>query len=317
MNYTHLSKEERSTIAQMRKAGYSQAAIARVLQRHPATISRELKRNYNRQYGHGYYSADRAQEQANGRLSRSRRRSSFSPQQQSEVARLIRHDLSPEQVSGRLALKGSFEISFSTIYDWIRRDQVLGGDLYTRLRHSAKRRRKGYGRPDSRGRMRGKRAISERPKGAHNRTRYGHWEIDTVVGPGKACILTLVERKSGLTHIRLLANRTTAEANRAILALIRRHPGRFLTITADNGTEFHGFKEIEARTDTKIYFAAPYHSWERGTNENTNGLIRQYIPKRTSMASLTQYECDRIANKLNDRPRKRLGFYTPGEVFPL
>ncbi len=154
------------------------------------------------------------------------------------------------------------------------------------------------------------------------RARLVHWEIDTVMGQSLGessdCILTLVERKSGYVLIGKMAARTarTAEAARAAaVALMARHPGRFATITADNGTEFHSHRQVEAETEVKFYFATPHHSWERGTNENTNGLIRQYLPKGQSMARMTQHECDQIAEQLNNRPRKRHDYKTPYECF--
>ena len=144
----------------------------------------------------------------------------------------------------------------------------------------------------------------------------GHWEIDTVMGVGNEhCIVTLVERATGYVLIGKLASRNMEEATRRTIQLIRKHPEKFRTITADNGTEFHGYKKIEKATGVKVYFATPYHSWERGSNENMNGLIRQYLPKRQSMAHVTQHECNRIAMKLNTRPRKRYGFDTPEERF--
>jgi IS30 family transposase len=148
------------------------------------------------------------------------------------------------------------------------------------------------------------------------RGQVGHWEIDTVMGTGsKDCIVSLVERKTGLVLIGKLQDRTTASLNRRVIAIIKRHEGAFQTITADNGTEFHHYHGIEARTTAVFYFARPYHSWERGSNENANGLIRQYLPKGVSLARLTQHQCNSIARKLNQRPRKRLGFRTPLECY--
>jgi IS30 family transposase len=184
------------------------------------------------------------------------------------------------------------------------------------LRGASKQRRKRYGRYDSRGRLAGKRHLSERPASVEHRKAVGHWEIDTVMGTGNDhCVVTLVERATGTTLIGKLRERTAAELNRETIALIRKHPGMFLTITADNGTEFHSYREIERATGVKFYFATPHHAWERGTNENTNGLIRQYLPKRTSMAHVTQRGCNAIARKLNTRPRKRYDYQTPEERF--
>jgi transposase, IS30 family len=161
--------------------------------------------------------------------------------------------------------------------------------------------------------------IGERPARVEGRGQIGHWEIDTMMGesPGENshCVLTLVERKSGYLMIGKLQARTAAETNRALLGLMARHPGRMRTITADNGTEFRWYGEVEALSSVKFYFATPHHSWERGTNENTNGLIRQYLPKGQTMARVTQSECDLIAAHLNNRHRKRHGYKTPNQCF--
>jgi len=143
---------------------------------------------------------------------------------------------------------------------------------------------------------------------------FGHWEMDTIVSPdGRDCVVTLVERVTGCVLLGKLRSRTVAALNRRVIQLIRAHRSLFKTITVDNGTEFHGYRKIERATGTTFYFATPYHSWERGTNENTNGLIRQYIPKRSSMKDLTQAQCVTIAQRLNNRPRKRHRFLTPIE----
>jgi IS30 family transposase len=177
-------------------------------------------------------------------------------------------------------------------------------------------RRKRHNSYDFRGRLAGKRHISERPTHVEKRRTVGHWEVDTVIGKGaKDCVTTLVERKTGYALIGKLPDRTKLATSKRLKTLIRRAPGRFKTITADNGTEFHDYESVERATGVKFYFATPYHSWERGSNENFNGLLRQYLPKRTSQAGLTQRDCDRIAKKLNTRPRKRLGYRTPEECF--
>ena len=168
---------------------------------------------------------------------------------------------------------------------------------------------------DSRGRLADKRHITERPSSVEDREEVGHWEIDTVIGHGsKDCIVTLVERATGYLLIGKLPDRTTASLNKVTIKLIKNSPLPVKTITADNGTEFHQYKEIEKRTGTLFYFATPHHSWERGSNENANGLIRQYIPKRTSMKELTQEGCTAIERRLNSRPRKRYGFKSPWEM---
>jgi transposase, IS30 family len=314
MMYHQITSGERYMLAAYRKQGMTQAEIARQLGRHPSTIGREIKRNSTP--FDDAYRPSRANEQANGRRSRSRRNQHFTAPDYARVEKLLCRQWSPEQVSGHLRRVGELRISHETIYRHIWRDKQAGGLLYTHLRGARKQRRKRYGAYDSRGRLAGKRPISERPADVETRQTPGHWEIDTVMGTGsRDCIVTLVERKSGLTLIGKLDSRTKESLNQRTIRLIARHATAFNTITSDNGTEFHDYKFIEHCTGVTFYFATPHHSWERGTNENTNGLIRQYLPKGSSMQHLTQHQCNAIALQLNSRPRKRLAFKTPLECF--
>ena len=314
MAYRQLTSGERYMLAALRKQGFNQAQIAHALGRHRSTVCRELHRNSTR--ADGRYRASTAQERTNGRRSRSRRNSRFTPEDFALIDELLCRQWSPEQVAGHLARSGQLSISHETIYRHVWRDKRAGGLLYTHLRGARKRRRKRYGAYDSRGRLAGKRMISERPAEVEARREAGHWEADTVAGSGASdCVVTLVERKTGLVLIGKLADRTAGSLSRRVLRLIGRHAGRFETVTADNGTEFHDYKRIEEGTKALFYFARPYHSWERGSNENANGLLRQYLPKGASMAGLSQQQCNAIARKLNTRPRKRLGFRTPLECF--
>lgn len=311
MSYRQLTPEERYALSALRRQGLSQAAIARTLHRHPSTISRELRRNSR---GH-WYRPSKAEQMTRGRRSRSRRNLRIQESSWALVVSLLELRWSPEQIAGRLRSEGRLRISHETIYRHIWADRRRGGALYKHLRGAQKRRRKRYGAYDSRGRLAGKRSIDERPPGAKNRSRFGHLEGDTVIGTDRHCILTLVDRKSGFLWIGKLPRRSVQATNERAISLIRGAARPIRTLTLDNGTEFHGYKAIEAATRATIYFAAPHHSWERGTNENTNGLIRQYLPKRRSMAAITQADCNRIAEQLNDRPRKRLGFLTPKECY--
>jgi len=314
MTYCQLTSEERYMLAALRRQGLNQSQIARSLGRHRSTVCREVSRNSTR--ADGRYRASSAQERTNGRRSRSRRNLRFSAGDFAQVEELLCRQWSPEQVSGHLARQGQLSISHETIYRHVWRDKRAGGLLYTHLRGARKQRRKRYGSYDSRGKLANKCPISERPASVETRQHVGHWEIDTVMGTGsKDCIVSLVERKTGLLLIGKLEDRTTDSLNRRVIGLINRHEGAFETITSDNGTEFHNYKYIEGRTQAVFYFARPYHSWERGSNENANGLIRQYLPKGTSMAGLSQQQCTAIARKLNTRPRKRHGFRTPLECY--
>lgn len=313
MKYTQLTTDERYIIATFKRLGFSQALAAHVLGRSPSTVSRELRRNaYPTD---GAYRARHAQSMANGRRRRSRQGSTVAAEVWTRVEELLREDYSPEQVSGYLRRMREPSASHETIYRHVWDDKRRGGDLHTHLRGARKKRRKRYGAYDSRGRLAGKRPIGDRPPGAENRSRVGHWEIDTVMGSSRACVLTLVDRKTGYVQIGKLQARTVEATNRRLEELMAKDSERYHTITSDNGCEFHGYKAVEAGHKVRFYFAAPHHSWERGTNENTNGLIRQYLPKRSNMDGVTQAQCDAIADKLNARPRKRYGYRTPAELY--
>jgi IS30 family transposase len=313
MTYRQITFAERYTLGLLRQRGLAPAAIARVLGRHRSTNGREVRRN--RAHSDATYRPPLADWYARGRRSRSRRNRRFSAREWERVQALVREDWSPEQVAGWLRRWGHLAISHETIYRYIWADKRAGGQLYQHLRGARKQCRKRYGRYDSRGRLAGKRPMTARPLAAETRTEVGHWEGDTMLGAGQAgpCVLSLVERKTGYLVLGKLPRRTSAAVTRRGRALIRAQPHPVHTITVDNGTEFHEYAALERATGTRVYFATPHHAWERGTNENTNGLLRQYLPKGESMAPLTQYDCNRIAAKLNHRPRKRLGYRTPEE----
>ena len=194
----------------------------------------------------------------------------------------LRKQWSPEQVAGRLRGADLLRISHETIYRHIWADKRAGGSLHTHLRGARKKYRKRYGYYDWRGRLGGKRSIRERPAVVEARSRIGDWEADTLLGStgDSHCLLSLVERKTGYLVLGKLRARTTAEVNRRATRLLQAQPHPVHTITSDNGTEFHGYAALETATQATFYFATPHHAWERGTNENTNGLVRQYAPKR-------------------------------------
>jgi transposase, IS30 family len=310
--YQHLTLAERKLIVELKHKGMSLRDIANLLNRSPSTISRELKRNVHINGTREYYTYKKADEKYKGRLRRSRSHSYFSEKEWDIIKDKIRMDWSPEQIARTLSKEGIVSISHETIYRMIYKDKRSGGNLYAHLRHRCRKRRKRYRSKDSRGRLAGKRMISERPKHIENRKEIGHWEIDTVMGKNnKTCIVTMVERSTGYVAIGKLINKTAQELTKKTIKMITRQHLPVLTITSDNGSEFHGYKDIEKATGAIFYFANPHHAWERGTNENTNGLIRQYLPKRTSMEWVTQAHCNAIADRLNDRPRKRLYYDTP------
>jgi IS30 family transposase len=314
VSYRQITSDERYMISKLRQQGFTQAGIARCLGRHRSSISREIRRNATA--ADGCYRPFTASERTRGRRSRSRRNTRFTRPQWHHVHGRLRQQWSPEHIAGRLRHDGAWTISHETIYAHIWYDKARGGSLFRDLRCATKRRRKRHGTYDSRGRLAGKRMITERPAAIDRRTELGHWEIDTVVGIGAPdCVATLVERKSGFTMLGKLRNRTSRGMTQRLRRLMRRAPQAFKTVTADNGTDFHDYRAVETTTGITFYFATPYHSWERGSNENLNGLLRQYLPKRTSLAGLTQRHCDVLAHRLNTRPRKRLGYRTPEECF--
>jgi IS30 family transposase len=313
MRYHQLTSEERYVLSALRKQGLSQSRIAQAMGRHRSTICRELQRNTRKDGGYRPFTAI---ERTNGRRSRSRRNWQFSDQDWGLVREQLKEFWSPEQIAGRLRRQRRLFISHETIYRYVWNDLLRGGSLHRYLRGARKRRRKRYRSYDSRGRLAGKRHISERPAAAEKRSRIGDLEGDTMMGgPDQHCVLTMVDRKTGYVFIGKLGERTVEAATQSAISLIKKARRPVRTLTLDNGTEFHGYKDIEASTRTTVYFATPHHSWERGSNENTNGLIRQYLPKRKSMKGLTQIDCDTIAQHLNNRPRKRHGFLSPAELY--
>lgn len=312
MAYRQLLDEERYRIAAMRAARCSIQEISVALGRHRSTIYREVERNKTNA---GSYIAVTAGEKTRGRRSRSRCNRRFGREHFAPIETMLRADYSPEQIVGRLRLEGVKAMSHETIYKWIWADKEAEGTLWKHLRGSRKQRRKRYGRNDSRGRLAGKRMITERPAVVETRSRFGDWEIDTVHGVGKPCVVTVVERKSGLLRVGKLTTAGSQQTLERTTQIMNGEAHLIHTITSDNGTEFHCYKELEARLGIQVYFATPHHAWERATNENTNGLLRQYLPRGTSFDHIKQAHCTKIAEKLNNRPRRRLGYRTPNEVY--
>jgi transposase, IS30 family len=313
MGYHQLTTRERYLIVEHKSMGWSLRKIAKALLRSASTISRELKRNVDR--SDGWYRVEKADSYARARRWRSRRGSQFKAGEVAQVHELIGRKWSPEQVSGRLRKRRGLRIGTSTIYRWLAKDKARGGVSWLQTRQLSRRYRKGYRVSDLRGRMSGKRPLSERPEEANDRSEVGHLEGDTVMGKdGRHCLLTLVDRMTRRVRILKLPARQASEVNKALIREVRSGRVKLKSLTLDNGTEFHGFKELEEKLGIEVYFAQPYHSWERGTNENTNGLIRQYLPKGSCFRQLTQRQCNEIEKELNERPRKVLGFSTPNEA---
>lgn len=310
MSYKQLTREQRYQIYALRKAGQNGTEIAMIIGCHKSTISRELTRNR----GKKGYRAGQAQA-----LAQRRQRQSHQPRLAREtwqtVERLLRQDWSPQQVTGRLRLERQASVSPERIYLYIYADKRRGGTLHRHLRsQKAQRRRdRGYQR---RGQIPNRVSIEERPAIVDRKSRIGDWEGDTIVGAQrKSALFTVTERKSKLQQLCKLANKSAAELRTQSTALLAPFKDRVFTITFDNGKEFCEHEAIATALQARIYFAHPYSSWERGLNENSNGLIRQYFPKGCDLAKLTTAEVQRVVDLLNNRPRKTLGYRTPNEIF--
>lgn len=310
MNYTQLTREQRYQIYGLMKAGHNQSQIAALVGCHKSTIMRELRRNCGI---HGYY-PNQAQ-----LLTRRRQRHSHGPripaQTWQQVELLLGQQWSPEQITGRLKLERQQSVSPERIYLYIYADKRCGGTLHRHLR-SQKKQRKRYGGYLRRGQIPNRTSIDNRPQIVASKRRYGDWEADTIIGAAhRGGILSVVERKSKLTRLRKLATKAASEMKDQTIALLAPLAARVHTITVDNGKEFCEHELIASGLQAHIYFAHPYASWERGLNENTNGLVRQYFPKKFAFAGITDQDLQQVEDLLNNRPRKTLGYRTPNEVF--
>ncbi|CDS51218.1 Mobile element protein [Polaromonas sp. CG9_12] len=312
MRNKHLTQEERYQIHALRRQGVSFARIGAELNRHRSSIAREFKRNAS---PHGYTPA-KAHTMARTRQTDRRNARQTSAAQWLRVEAYLRLFLSPEQVAGRLRLEGAFAISHETIYQHIYQDKRRGGDLIGYLR-CQKVRRKRYGSgQERRGVLRDRVCIDQRPPIVARKSRIGDWEGDTVIGKGhQGALVTLVERKSRYTLSSRVASRHSEGVTQAVIRLLRPYQHLCHTVTFDNGKEFAEHAFIGQCLDADIYFAHPYHSWERGLNENTNGLLRQRFPKSSNFLKVSDEDVQEAVYQLNHRPRKCLGFRTPHEVF--
>jgi IS30 family transposase len=308
LSYTQLTREQRYQIYALKKEGHSQTQIARNLGVHKATIGRELSRNLG---GRGYR-PKQADELAQARQQQ-RVRPRITVVQWRQVEQLLRQQWSPEQIAGRLELEGHRRISHERIYQHVYADKARGGTLYRHLR-CRKQRRKRYGSYSRRGQIPHRVLIDQRPQVVERQARPGDWEADTIVGRGhQAAIVSLVERKSKLTRlarvVRNPAELVTQALSRQLQSLTVK------TITSDTGREFAQHQQIGQQLKADFYFAHPDHSWERGVNENTTGLVRQYFPKQSDFSKINDRQISTVVERLTHRPRKTLGYKTPNEVF--
>ena len=307
-NYKQLSQAQRYQIAILNKAGKNQKEMAELLGVSRSTMCRELKRNS----GNKGYFPKQAQMKTDKRRKLAAKALKMTAEAIVGIEQKIRLDWSPEQISRTLETA----ISHERIYQHIWADKRNGGTLYKHLRQSNKKRKQQYGSKDKRGQIRNRISIDERPEIVAQKARIGDWEIDTVIGKNhQGALVTIVDRVSKFTLIKKVASKHAEVVTEATILLLQPYLDKTLTITADNGKEFAGHEKIKGQLNADVYFAHPYSSWERGLNENTNGLIRQYFTKGSSFENITDGDVEAVMHKLNHRPRKTLKFKTPHEVF--
>ncbi len=310
MGYTQLTREQRYQIYALMKAGHKQTQIAQIVGCHKSSISREVRRNRGRR---GY-----RPKQAH-HLAAARHLAAYRPRITDQtwvlVAALLRREWSPEQIAGRLRLEKQPTVSHERIYQYVYADKRRGGTLHQHLR-CRKVRRKRYGTHSRRGQIPNRVSIEARPRVVATKRRVGDWEADTIIGKAhKEAIVSLTERKSKLCLLQKVARKSAEAVTQASLAQLGPLSDKVHTITSDNGREFACHEQIAQALSAKFYFAHPYSSWERGLNENTNGLVRQYFPKKHDFTTISDAEVEQVMERLNTRPRKTLGFRTPNEVF--
>lgn len=312
MKYSHLTQEQRYQIYAFSKANWAQNMIANELKVNKSTISREIKRNK----GLRGYRPQQAQKMTDDRKLSARKHIKMTPYVKFVIAQKIRIEWSPEQISGYFRRHKLLDISHQSIYNFIQEDRLQGGSLYKHLRRSNKKRKKQYGSISSRGQIKNRIMIDERPAIVNEKSRIGDWEIDTVIGKNhKGVIITAVERKSKYIVAAPVPNKSEQIVADALIHSLKPYKHKVYTLTSDNGKEFAGHQKIAKNLKTQFYFARPYRSCDRAINENSNGLLRQYYPKKTDLRNVKNDDIIPILEKINTRPRKTLGYATPKEVF--
>ncbi len=312
MKYGQLTYEKRYQIYAYSKANWAQKEISVELNVHRTTIYREKKRNR----GQRGYRPDQAHKIAQKRNQSAKKHVKMTPYARFIIAQKIRIEWSPEQIAGYFKRHQLLDISHQSIYALIQEDRKKGGILHKHLRRSSKKRKKRYGSTNHRGQIKNRTMIDERPKIVDKKSRIGDWEVDTIIGKDhKGVIVTAVERKSKYLIACPVPDKTEQVVTAALIDSLRSYKNKVHTLTGDNGKEFAGHEKIAKNLKAKFYFAHPYCSWERGLNENSNGLLRQYYPKKTDLRSIDRDDIIPVLEKINTRPRKTLGYATPKELF--
>jgi IS30 family transposase len=306
----HITNEQRYTINCMLDQGLKPVKIARLIKKDKSVISREIKRNSDQRSG--VYKSDLAQRKYQKRLKDKPKYLKFTSSVKTRVEGLLREDYSPEQVVGYLKKEQEITVSIERIYQHIWTDKREGGDLHTHLRRQGRKYRKRGSAKDSRGRIKNRISIEQRPKIVDTRSRFGDLEVDLIIGEShKEAIVTINDRASGMLKMKKSKNKEAEVVKKIIVELLEEWKPFIQTMTSDNGKEFAGHEFVTEMLNIDYYFAHAYHSWERGSNENLNGLVRQYIPKKTDFRTVSDSYIKEIETKLNNRPRKRYNYETP------
>jgi IS30 family transposase len=318
MPYSHFTSEERDALQVMNNGSIDLGIIARILGKHISSIYRELSRNESSGYYLAHHADSSSWERRRASKTRTKRGNDALMQ---EVEKRFKEDHSPEQISGRLNVEyphdASMHISYETIYAHIYMRIRAGADFRKHLRHCHAKRRKRLHQKDKRGIIPDRHFIEERPAVVEEKSRIGDWEGDTVEGGGKkGYIATYTDRNTKFLISYPMKGKSALELVQGARIAFSTIPADCIhTLTVDNGREFTYHAMLGAAIGAQVYFAHPYHSWERGLNEHTNGLLRQYLPKKRPLDTLTAKQLARIVDKLNNRPRKSLGYRTPSEAF--
>ena len=309
-NMSHLTVEQRYTIEVMKSNGYKQKDIAKAIGKDRSVVSRELKRNCDRRSGE--YRHDLAQRKYHERQREKPKSIRFTPGVQRAVEELLRQDYSPEQVVGTLRKRDEKTVSTERIYQYVWADKKRGGTLHAHLRSQGKRYRKRGSAKDNRGVIKNRVGIEHRPEVVEKRDRFGDLEIDLIIGKNHSqAILTINDRASGMLRMRKVGSKQADVVSKAVVEELADWEPYIRTITSDNGKEFACHELIAEKLNIRYFFARPYHSWERGSNENLNGLIRQYFKKSTDFTKITHEMVKQVETKLNKRPRKIFDYENP------
>ncbi len=306
----HITIEQRYTIQTMLKAGFSKVKIVKIIGKHKSVIYREIERNCDKRSGE--YRHDLAQRKYNNRQKEKPKKIYFTAEIRDNVETLLKEDFSPEQIVGHLHKQNIAVVSVERIYQHIWKDKACNGTLYTHLRNQGRKYRKRGNKKDNRGIIKNRISIDQRPEIVEKRTRFGDLEVDLIIGKNhKQAIVTINDRASGMLKMRKVLSKNATEVSSVITEALKEWKPYIFTMTADNGKEFAEHEFVAEHLNIDHYFAHPYHSWERGSNENLNGLIRQYFKKSSDFTSITNQDILEVENKLNNRPRKRFNYENP------